>query len=469
MEGTSVSALDWIDPFCPLLSDRIGIRPGDPPRPQHSSAARTTRALTHFSQAAATAYPVATIDGAAASLDDALFAASAMIGSWRQPVFGGLGTDVAGARALTRLALRCGAILDHAHGDSMAQALRAVQDRGGFTCTLSEIRNHADLLVCIGTDPTLAAPDFFERCGIGESVPDAPTRRSIVFLRLETGVDGAARGMMPVATDEAAVDMTPRSLRDAGATVEVLDLKGGDIHVVLAELNAACSGRKLPRAGPHWPALQALAERLQSARYGVLIHSLSSSRSAGGHSALLVEALGRIVKTLNRTTRAAAFALGAADGSATASQTATWLTGLPLRTALHARGFEHDPHRFGSRRLLESGRADGLLWVSSFSPELVPPVAAVDATPLVVLGHPAMAAYFEPDGGGDSRDGSAGSGAGRPTRIFIAVSTPGVNAPGHLFRGDGGIVLALKPFTTTTLPAVADIAQRLLGLLEARS
>jgi formylmethanofuran dehydrogenase subunit B len=46
------------------------------------------------------------------------------------------------------------------------------------------------------------------------------------------------------------------------------------------------------------------------------------------------------------------------------------------------------------------------------------------------------------------------------------VSTPGINAPGHLFRGDGGIVLALKPFATTTLPSVADIAQRLLVLLE---
>jgi formylmethanofuran dehydrogenase subunit B len=128
------------------------------------------------------------------------------------------------------------------------------------------------------------------------------------------------------------------------------------------------------------------------------------------------------------------------------------MTGLPLRTALHERGFEHDPHRFGASSLLQSGATDGLLWVSSFSPDLAPPLPEEGVPPLVVLGHPAMAAQFR-----------------FPGSVFIAVSTPGVNAPGHLFRGDGGIVLALKPFATTGLPGVADIAQRLLGLLEERS
>ena len=33
------------------------------------------------------------------------------------------------------------------------QGLRALQDRGGFTCTLSEVRNRADLIVCIGIGP----------------------------------------------------------------------------------------------------------------------------------------------------------------------------------------------------------------------------------------------------------------------------------------------------------------------------
>lgn len=387
------------------------------------------------------------IDGTPVSLDDALAAASRMISSWQQALFGGLGTDVAGARALTRLALHTGAILDHAHGEAMTQSLRAVQDRGGFTCTLSEIRNRADLIVCVDIDPGTFAPDFFQRCGIGEAVPEAPSRREVVFLRIARADDAAASG--GAAADERSGSGSIGADTD-GVHVEAVSLKG-DIHVVLAELNAACSGRKLPRAGAEWATLQELAARLQGARYSVLVHSLAS-QLPGGHAALLVEALGRIVKTLNRSTRAAAFALGGADGSATVSQTVTWLTGLPLRTALHARGFEHDPHRFGASRLLQSGAVDGLLWVSSFSPDLKPPLPKEGVPPLVVLGHPAMASQFDYQG-----------------CVFMAVSTPGVNAPGQLFRSDGGIVLALKPFATTELPGVADIAQRLHRLLEKRS
>jgi formylmethanofuran dehydrogenase subunit B len=113
--------------------------------------------------------------------------------------------------------------------------------------------------------------------------------------------------------------------------------------------------------------------------------------------------------------------------------------------------------------MLASGAADGLLWVSSFSPELVPPVLGAHTPPRVVLGHPAMTVQSRT--GGESSTGGEGS-ANEPACVFIAVSTPGVNAPGHLFRSDGGIVLALKPFMTTQLPGVADIAVRLLGLLE---
>ena len=85
------------------------------------------------------------------------------------------------------------------------------------------------------------------------------------------------------------------------------------------------------------------------------------------------------------------------------------------------------------------------------------------------------------DGAGANRDGADGDKAdgnkadgdkadgdisGKKPFVFIAVSTPGVNAPGQLFRGDGAIALNLKPFMTTTLPSVAEVAARILGLLE---
>lgn len=447
MEGNATPARDWIDPFCPLLSDRTRLQPGDPAQPAGPSAERVARALAAFSRAQLEGVPPALVDGAPAGLDEAIALAARLLGEWRQPLFGGLGTDVAGARALTRLGMRCGAILDHAHGEGMTQALRALQDRGGYTCTLSEVRNRADLILCIGVDPAATVPDFFERCGVGESVDGSPPVRQVVFLRGPGFDDGAggAGGMLDGI----------RMLQDLpGVRAEEIHLEGADLHPVLAELGAACEQRRLPRGGRHWEALQELAARLRDARYAVLVHA--PARLPGPHAALLVEAIGRIVKTLNRRTRAASLALGSADGSATVGQTLAWLTGLPPRTALHAHGFRHDPHGFGTRRLLASGAVDGLVWVSSFSAELLPPArAGGEPLPLVVLAHPAMAAAMR------ERDAALPA-----ARVFIAVSTPGVNAPGQLFRGDGGIVLALKPFMTTALPSVADVAARILGLLE---
>ena len=451
MEDSATAACDWIDPFCPLLSDRIGVRPGDPPQPANPAATRTAEALAAFSAARTGSVPEALVDGEAASLEDALAISARLLSGWRQPLFGGLGTDVAGARALTRLGIRCGAILDHVHGEGMTQGLRALQDRGGFTCTLSEVRNRTDLILCIGCDPTASAPDFFRRCGFGEPVEGAPSERRVIFLRMRDATDDAT-------ATNSATDSAIASLQGmAGVHAEVLNLEGADLHSVVAELNAACMGRDLPRAGANWPALQRLAGRLKEARYSTLVHA--PAQLPGRHAALLVEAIGRIIKTLNRASRAGTIALGAADGSATVNQTATWLTGLPLRTALHAHGFEHDPHRFGTRRLMQQGAIDGLLWVSSFSPALLPPTRSGSSLTTVVLAHPAMASAF-------ARGGSGSGGADAETpRVFIPVSTPGVNAPGQLFRSDGGIVLALKPFATTHLPGVAEVAGRLLGLL----
>jgi formylmethanofuran dehydrogenase subunit B len=447
------------------------LRPGDPPQPEDPAAQRTARALAEFSCDRIGNVPAALLDGEPVSLEDAIATAASLLRRWRQPLFAGLGTDVAGARALVRLGLRCGAILDHAHGDAMMQALRALQDRGGFTCTLSEIRNRADLIVCIGTDPTGFAPDFFARCGIGESVDDAPALREVVFLG-GFGADRDGGDTVPGsgAGERAQPDAIAGLQGLPGVQAEAIDFGGADLHQIIAELNAACLELPLQRAGPHWPALQALAVRLQAAQYAVLMYA--PAQLPGRHAALLVEAIGRIVKTLNRRSRAGALALGAADGSAAVGHVMTWLTGLPLRTALHAHGFDHDPHRFGTRRLLANGAVDGLLWVSSFRPDLPPPGAGVgaDALPVVVLGHPAMAAALRAPAGmagaGTGDAGTASAGGAPAACVFIPVSTPGVNAAGHLFRGDGSIALPLRPFMASGLPSVADVAARILGALE---
>ncbi len=109
------------------------------------------------------------MDGRATPWPSAIAAAARLLGASHQPLFAGLGTDVAGARALYPLACATGAICDSAGGNALMQGLRALQDRGQFTTTLAEVRTRADVIVFIGGLPLNEAPLIAQRCGIGEA------------------------------------------------------------------------------------------------------------------------------------------------------------------------------------------------------------------------------------------------------------------------------------------------------------
>ncbi len=400
------STSSWTCPFCPLLCDEFGVAasPGAPLALTGSECPRARAALAQFTAGAAAKTPL--LRGHAASLDDAIAAAARVLAASRLPLFGGLATDVAGARALYALASATGAISDAAHGAAATQALRALQDRGGYTTTLAEIKARADLMVCIGAAPTERFPEFDRRCGIGV---DGGSLSASDVLVIGAEVDGEGEGN--------------------GAGDGDGDLF--DTVACLAGLVAGLAVRDAPEP------LRALSARLRAARYAVLVYETGRLPP---HGALVIEAIHRTVATLNRTTRAAAFALGSDAGEATASQVFTWLSGLPLRSRSAPAGQVHEPHLFDAARLLKGDAVDALLWVSSFTADEPPPPSAL---PRIVLGHPGLAA------------------ACAEADVFIPVSTPGIGSTGHLFRGDGSVMLPLQRVLHDGLPTVADILIRL--------
>jgi formylmethanofuran dehydrogenase subunit B len=352
------------------------------------------------------------VDGAPATLDAALAAAATRIAGWCQPLFGGLGTDIVGARALYRLAARTGAICDAADGAALMHGLRAVQDHGQYIATLGELRSRADLIVCVGTNGVARYPQFFRRVGLGES--GSPCGE-LVFVGVEVPTPG------------------PPGL----ATQRIVG--SGDLFADVQQLAALVAGQRVREPDA---ALVALAARLRDASYAVLVWEGGTLPAEG---ALLVETLNRIVGTLNQTTRAATFGLGGNDGAFSVNQTFTWLAGLPLRTRVSAQGLVHEPRLFDAQRLLDGRAVDGLLWVSSFNPQRLPPATAL---PRVVLGPPAMAdALAEGD------------------CVFIPVATPGLNASGHLFRTDGPVVLPVYALRDDGLLGVAEVLSRVCDLV----
>ncbi len=399
----------WTCPFCPLLCDGFSVeqQPGQPLRLRGSDCPRAQAGLATFTAGASSAR--ARVDGREASLDEAVAVAARLLAASRQPLAGGLATDVAGARALYRLACASGAICDAASGEALTQGLRVLQDRGGFTVTLAEMRSRADLVVMIGGDPIPRFPLFFER-----ALPPA----------------GAARQARVVSLAAAAASDVPAG---AGAVAT-----GDDLFDTLGLLCALLAGPQLQASAP--APLRELAEQLQAAHYAVLVFEPAR---LGPQAALLIETIQRIVGTLNQKTRAAAMALGGVDGAATVQQVFGWLSGLPLRSRVGPRGLEHEPLAFGSAHLLAGGAVDALLWVASFG--ALPPPPETAALARVLIGHPALAA--------------------EPAQVFIPVATPGIGADGHLFRTDGLITVPLWAQYADGLPTVAAVLDRISDAL----
>lgn len=410
--GRAVQA-NWTCPFCSLLCDGFRLEAGpDNFALRGSDCPRALAGLAAFERIEA---PAAFIDGAVVAAEEAIGEAARRLGRWRQPLFGGLGTDVAGARALFRLAERTAAVCDHADGETLMHGLRALQDRGQFHTTIAEIRARADLVVCVGTPAVARYPEFFRRCGLDR--PDTPCRR-LAFL-----------------------DADPPA--PAHALPPVQRLGSGDLFADLRQL-AALLG-PAPRREPD-AQLAVWADALREARYAVLVWEAATLPA---HGALAVEMLQRMVTSLNRSTRAASFALGGSDGAASLQQVFTWLCGLPLRTRLAPEGQEHDPLRFGGARLLADGAVDGLLWTWSFSPDRLPPAHAL---PRIVLGPARMGVRLR-------ETGAAGD------CVFLPVATPGLNAGGHLFRTDS-VVVPLVAARDDGLEGVDAVVARLLEHLE---
>ena len=328
----------WTCPFCPLLCDAFGVAAGDDGRwaLRGSDCPRAAAGLARFGSAPATATP--TLRGTPCDLSTAVAAAARLLAASAQPLFGGLATDVAGARALYPLACACGAICDAGGGDALTQGVRALQDRGGYSTTLAEVRTRAELLLSVGGPlPSAhgAYPEFCNRIGIQ---PDDPR---VVVL----GADS-------------------------------------DVHRAAAALAAAVEARASDASST------AIAQRLLAARYAVIVYE---TRHLGVHGALVIEMLQRVVATLNRSTRAAVLALGGGEGSATVNAVFTWLSGLPLRSRAGLHGIEHEPLLYDTERLLADGAVDLLLWIASYGTEAAPPASAA-RLPRIVLGHPKWAA-----------------------------------------------------------------------------
>ena len=402
-------------PFCGLVCDDLEIAPEAGGRLKVIKNG-CDRAVAGFERSVDGAKPQ--VAGKDVDLATAIKAATDLIKGAKLPLYGGLGTDVDGIRAVMALADKSGGVVDHMLSEGQYRNFRVLQTTGWFMSTLTETRNRADLIIVVASDIQKLHPRFFERIVNVEAstISDSPPKRTVVFLGkgLDTsGVKGSRIG-----------------------EVVTIPCDGERVIEVISALKAEIKGTPLKLdevAGVKLSEIKALAERCRNASYGIFTWAPPSL--AFPNADLTVQTVSELVKELNIKGRFACLALGGNDGAVSAGAVSSWQSGYPLRVGFASGKPDYDILRYFIPRMLAEGEGDVLLWLSSFTPDLGPPATKI---PTIVLGTPGLKLQGTP-------------------AVFIPIGTPGVDHSGRIVRVDNVVSLPLKNLHRSTLPKAADI------------
>lgn len=345
------------------------------------------------------------IDGRPVELQAACAEAARLLDQSRLPLIAGLGTDIAGARAAIRLAQRLGGVIDHMHSDALLRDLDVMREASMMVTTPAEARLRADVLLSVGDVPAQALAAL----QAGNEQADA---KKIIWL-------------CPARTSRRATN---------GTQAMAIGRDADELPALLAALRATVAGHPV---GPK-PLVEAAA-LLKAARFGTAVWSAATL------DALAIEMLCGLINDLNANTRFSGLPLPSEDNAAGVVQACGWLTGLPPRTGFARGSPEHDPWRFDGMRLVESGEADCVLWISAYRPAATPWSRAV---PTIAL----------------TADGARFS---RRPRVRIAIGRPGVDHDAVEYRAAAGSLAwtaAGAPRDTTSVgAALAAITAALSG------
>ncbi len=406
-------------PACGLLCDNIVINPQHPVKVIDSKQS-CPKSIAFFEQILATTTP--SLAGKSTDLKSAIKAAANILDKSNQPLFAGLGTEVQGMRAVMRLAEKTGATLDHMHSETTVRNTLALQNSGGQTTTLTEIKNRADVILVIGTDITTSHPRFFEKLvWNSDSLFNKPSPE-VVYL----GV---------------AEEKTNAGISPAGKRPTVVNADMVKLPEITNALNALAHGKNLhveQVAGVAVTSLNNILESLKAAQYAVIVWSASSLKF--NHAELTIQSITRLIAKLNETNRVAGLPLNTGDGDTSVNYTSTWLSGYPTRNRFRNGNPEYDNDQFSSKQQLKS--CDALLWISTFN-AFQPPRGDI---PTIVIGHPNMQFDVAPD-------------------VFIPVGIPGLDHTGTMFRMDGSVVLPLKNIRNADLPSLSQVIHQIEALL----
>jgi len=351
------------------------------------------------------------IDGAPAELSAAAAAAARLLDASRQPLIAGLGTDVAGAQAAARLAQRLGAVVDHMHGEQILRDLDVMREAGAMLIAPSEARVRADTVLLVGPGAG-EKENGLSQYLLGPAGAGGVKNRRVFWL---------CPGTDPGPADKLSV--IGRGVRE--------------LPTLLAALRARVNGRPAGAGPASAQVLDGLADSLKAAKFGVAVWS------AARLDALMIEMLCGLVDDLNAATRFSGMPVPAGDNAAGVQQVCGWTMGFPVRTGYGRSCPEHDPWQYGAARLVESGEADCVLWISAYEA----PVPEWRGAPPAIALAPAGAKFR------------------KPPHVHIAVGTPGRDHGGVEYHPALGSLTALTATHPSEALSVAAVIESIAAHL----
>ena len=409
-------------PFCGILCDDLEIGPtADGLKVLKNGCVKSVAGFERSFQE-----PKPQINGKDVSLAEAVAEAARLVKAAQLPLFGGLGTDVDGVRAVMSIADQAGGVVDHALSEGQYRNFRVLQTGGWVMTTLTEARNRADLFIVLGSDIQKIHPRFFERivCNERSMFSDTPPKRTVVFLG--EGLDQS----------------TVKGSRIG--EILTLPVKGDRIREVLIAMRAIAKGVAvqgdtfggIPRAD-----VEDLVKRCSAASYGVMVWAPPSL--AFPDADLTVQAAAEYIKEINLTSRFAGLSLGGNEGAVSAGAVCAWQSGYPLRVSFASGKPDYDTERYATANLLANKETDLVIWLASYTPDLAPPATDV---PMILLSTPALKPAKTP-------------------AVYIPVGTPGIEHDGLIVRCDNVVSLPLRKLRQSQLPRAADVLAQIQAAL----
>jgi formylmethanofuran dehydrogenase subunit B len=347
--------------------------------------------------AAATDDPRATprVAGRAASLEEAIDAAAALLDRARSPFIYGLSrSPVGAAREAARLARTLGGAIDIEGSAGLDAEVEAMAAHGLCAATFGEVATRADVVLLWRCDPRAEHPALL------------PPAASVILV--------PPRAERPGGSD-----------RTEGVGDRTLPVPAGaDLEVLLA-LRAAARDDQMPagRAGPvPAEAIWDAAKSLRKARYAAIFWDQEAV--AGPDGLAIASALMLLTRDLNTGGRAVARPLGAGGNVAGAMSALLAVGGSPRALGFHGGAARSATETFSAAAMIEGGGSDALVLVGA---RRLPAPGA--QRPRVVVG-------------------SSPSHAAAGADVFLPAAAIGLDGGGLFLRADG-IPVPVRPAVAT--------------------